>query len=241
MKNIIFVLCGNCRTFINCFDSIHTHIISKMFSQDINIYLYLYLKLSDPGPKDQYLGNFNYNDVDYTTILDKINKIKEEYSSLNIDYKLLPTDEITDNELLSQVKNRHLYTGFYSDDKKLLRGLHCHYNFEKCGNYILEKEQTIKCKFDYIIYIRPDLFFFKSCDNIKMYNKNLITLGTGPNSNNYDHIAIIPRFYLNAFFFDRMYTYRNNETKYFNIAEDVYSHTIEYEIKSIGDYYIKRN
>jgi hypothetical protein len=241
MESVLFVLSGNSRTFIHCIDSIYTHIISKLFPQNINIFIYLYLKLSDPGPKGQDGWNFEYRDNDYNIILDKINRIKIDYPAINIDYKILPTDEISDNDLISQVKDRSLYTGYYIKDNVLLRGLHCHYNFEKCGNYILEKEEFIQSKFKYIIYVRPDLFFIEDCNNIETYNTSLITLGEGPYSYNNDHIAIIPRDHLNSFFFDRMNLYRNNTLTNFISPEEVYWHTIKYEVNRIGKYYIKRS
>ena len=240
-KNAMFVLSGNCRTFIDCFDSCYIHIISKLFLQDCNIFIYLYLKLTDPGPKGQYGWDFEYNNLDLDLVLDKINSIKNKYSCLNIEYKLLDDNEISDNELMSQVKERALYSGFYHDDNIFIRGLHCHYNFEKCGMYILEKEKSIQRNFDYIIYVRPDLFFTNSCHNIEFYNKNIITLGEGPNIFNNDHIAIIPRHYLNEFFFDRINVYRNNTVKNFSSPEEVYWHTIQYEVNRVGEYYIKRS
>lgn len=139
-----------------------------------------------------------------------------------------------------QVKNRELYTGHYSKDNILLRGLHCHYNFEHCGIHILEKEEKMKCNFDYIIYVRPDLLFTNSCDTIEKYNNSIIPLGIGPNHYNNDHIAIVPRQHLNAFSFDRMNIYRNNTHNHFISPEEVYWHTIAYEVKNIGTYYIKR-
>ena len=232
---------GNCRTFIDCVDSLYIHIISTLFSQDVNIYIYLYLKLSDPGPKGQDGWNFEYKDVDYNMILDKINKIKKTYPTLNIEYKLLDGNEISDNDLMLQVKDRTLYNGYYAKDSVLLRGLHCHYNFEKCGMYILEKEKSIQSNFDYIIYVRPDLLFVDCCDNIEMYNKSIITLGAGPNECNNDHIAIIPRHHLDAFFFDRINVYRKNLLNHFISPEEVYWHTIKYEVKPIGKYHIKRS
>jgi hypothetical protein len=241
MENVLFVLPGNSRTFIDCIDSIYTNLISKLFSQDVNIFIYLYLKLSDPGPKGQDGWNFQYKDNDPNIILDKIHKIKTEYPSLNIEYKLLPGDEISDNELISQVKERGLYTGYYIRDSILLRGLHCHYNLEKCGNYILEKERSIESKFKYIIYVRPDLFIVNPCNNIETYNTSLITLGEGQHSYNNDHMAIIPREHLNSFFFDRMNVYRNNTLTTFISPEEVYWHTIKYEVKCIAAYYIKRS
>jgi hypothetical protein len=236
MKNAIFVLCGNCRTFIDCIESIYAHLISKLFSQDVNIFIYLYLKLSDPGPKGQQGWDYEYKQCDYNVILEEIQKIKTKYPMLNIEYKLLSGDEISDNDLLAQVKNRSLYNGFYAEDKKLLRALHCHYNFEKCGNYILEKETSIQCKFDYMIYVRPDLYFFESCNNITTFDASKIITGTT------DHMAIVPRNHLTAFFFDRMNIYRNNTEKYFTVAEEVWNHTIAniFKMGNIGKYYIKR-
>ena len=238
MKNAIFVLSGNCRTFIDCIDNQYTQLISKLFPQDVNIFLYLYLKLSDPGPKGQSGWNFEYKYIDYNAVLDKINQIKIKYPTLNIEYKILPDNEISDNELMSQVKDRSLYNSYYARDHILLRGLHCHYNLEKCGEYILEKETSLHCKFDYRIYVRPDLFFLKSCDNIDTYSEYIVTTGKGPCTD--DHLAIIPRNYLNAFFFDRMNIYRNNTLEYFITPEAVYFHTILYEIKPIGVYEILR-
>jgi hypothetical protein len=107
--------------------------------------------------------------------------------------------------------------------------------------HILNLEEQHKYRFDYIIYIRPDLFFIDVCDNIEMYNNSIITLGIGPNDYNNDHIAIIPRQHLNSFFFDRMNVYRNNTIHHFISPEEVYWHTITYEVKKIGKYYIKRN
>ncbi len=79
MTNAIFVLSGNCRTFIDCFDSIYNHIISKLFSDDVNIYVYLYLKLTDPGKKEQHGWDFEYKNVHFETLINKINLIKSIY------------------------------------------------------------------------------------------------------------------------------------------------------------------
>jgi len=35
--------------------------------------------------------------------------------------------------------------------------------------------------------------------------------------------------------------YRNNINTYFSIPEEVYQHNIPYEVKNIGNYFIKRN
>jgi len=75
---------------------------------------------------------------------------------------------------------------------------------------------------------------------LETYNGSIVTLGKGPNSYNNDHIAIVPRDYLNSFFFDRMNVYRSNTINYFCSPEEVYWHTLIYEVKPIGEYYIKR-
>jgi hypothetical protein len=239
--NVLFVLCGNCRTFIDCFDSFYNHVLSKLFSEEYTIHLYLYLKLTDPGPKGTDGWDFEYKDVDSTLLLEKIQNIKDVYPSLHIEHKILLTNEISDEELMAQVKARSLYTWVYSRDSVLLRGLHCHYNFEKCGNYIQNKEKEMNIQFDYIIYVRPDLFFTSDSNPIEQYDTNIVTLGNGEYPSNNDHIAIIPRKYLDVFFFERMNIYRNNITKQFNTPEEVYWETIPYTKANIGIYYIKRS
>ncbi len=242
MLNVLFVLAGNSRTFIDCIDNIYINVISHLFKNisSVNIFIYFYLKLDDPGPKGQPSMNFQYPPNDYQVILDKINQMKMNYPFLNIDYKILHTDEISNKQLLAQVKNRKAYIGFYELDHKFVRGLHCHYNLEKCGTYILEKETSMQCTFDYIIYIRPDLFFTEKCLGIEEYNKDVITLGEGLNRDCNDHIAIIPRQYMNAFFFERMNLYRTNKHYLFTRAEDVYHYTIHYQVKYMGKYFINR-
>jgi hypothetical protein len=242
MKKALFVLSGNCRTFTDCIDSICSNLVSKLFSEDVWIYMYLYLKIKDPGPRCDINWNFEYKNTDYNTIVQKIFNIKCKYPKYNIEYLILYNDSISDAELMSQVKDRSLYVGNnYSKDSIFLRGLHCHYNFEMCGNYILKKEKSINYEFDYIIYVRPDLFFTDCCNNIETYNKYLVTLGEGPTDYNNDHLAIIPKKYRNDFFFNRMKVYRNNTHIYFETPEEVYWYTIKYELKSIGKYYIKRS
>ena len=244
-QNVLFVLSGNCRTFIDCIDSCYLHIISKLFlGLDVNIHIYLYLKLTDPGPKGTPGWNFTYADVEYRFIENKINEIKDKYG-LSIDYKLLSNNEITDKELLSQVKDRSKYIDNYKNDKTLIRGLHCHYNLERCGNYILEKEASLGFQFNYYVYIRPDLYFTEDCAPIHTYDNSKVTLCSGcypDHSNGYanDHFAIIPKVYSKAFFFDRMNLYRNNTTNTFDTPETVYWHTINYTVRDIGKYIIKR-
>jgi hypothetical protein len=238
--NVMVIMCGNCRTFQKCIDSCYDNVISKLFSsEEVNISLYLYLKLTDPGPKGTEGWNYIYDNLDRMAIISKINDIKERYK-LDIDYTLLDSNEITDEELLSQVKDRSKYLGVYAKDSVLLRGLHCHYNFEKCGEYILEKEASSGKTFDSFIYIRPDLYFVSSSRAINTYDNTKVTLGSGPNDMNNDHIAIIPRNYFKQFFFSRMETYRNNLNVEFYAPEFVYWHGLHYNVDHIGKYHILR-
>jgi len=223
-KNAIFVFPGNCRTFIDCFDSCYKNVISKLFSEDTyNIYVYFYLKLIDPGPKGQRGWDYSYKNVDYDTLLNKINDIKSTYAHLNIEYKIIEKNEISDEELLSQVKDKSRYIGpFISIKTLLVRGLHIAYNFECCGKYILEKEKKIGATFNNIVYIRPDLYFVSKIPDISKFNNTLVTT-------RWDWMAIIPRKYLKGFFFERINVYRNNTTKFYRDPEDVYWDTIKYE------------
>ena len=124
--NVMFVLAGNCRTFIDCFDSMYSNIISKLFSEGTsnNIFLYLYLKLNDPGPKGQANWDFQYKDIEYNILIEKINEIKEKYLNIHVDYKILSSNAISDDEIMRKVKDRRLYINLFNNDYFLLRALH---------------------------------------------------------------------------------------------------------------------
>jgi hypothetical protein len=245
MKNVLIVMSGNARTFNICVNTIYYYVVSKLFVKDrseYNIYAYYYLKLTDPGPKGQPGWDFIYKDNTKELILNAINYVSKKYN-IKSESNVIFTNEISDEELLSQVKDRSKYTShIYGNDSFLLRGLHCHYNLEQCGKYILNKEKQENIVFDTIIYLRPDLYFNESCDSINTYSKDKITVGNGPDLYpwNNDHIAIIPRNQLYSFFFGRMKLYRENTSICYNRPEDVYLTTIDYEIKQIGHYIIKR-
>ena len=255
--NVIFILCGNCRTFIDCIDSCCDNVISKLFiGTKCNIYVYLYLKLTDPGPKGHGWGwDFTYSDVKYEMLINKINEIKDKHKNIFFEYKILNDNEISDTELLSQVKDRTKFIEYYSVDSFFIRGLQCHYNFESCGKYILEKEKSIENIFNYIIYIRPDLYFIKPCNTIDTYDNSSITVNHTINNiylidnplvknndtvNHTVSLAIIPREHFVSFFFDRMKIYRNNTTHNFTTFEDVYFKTIKFNVKDIGVSFVKR-
>jgi hypothetical protein len=244
MNNKIYFLCGGTRTFMDCFDSTYENIISKLFNNnnDVNTHVLLYLKCDDPGPKGQHNWDFTYENVDMDVLKNKIETYKKKYNNITFHSKILLTNEITDCELFSQIKNRKKYINFLNDNSKLLRALHCHYNIEQCGKIIEEIQINNNITFNYFIYIRPDLFFTSPCQDIIFYNNDKVIVGEGPNSYNIDHIAIIPKKYKNNFFFKRMELIRNNKNIFIDSAETLYLHTINnnYEIKNIGNYFIKR-
>ena len=243
----IYFLCGNARTFLNCFDSTYKNIIDKLFCDNTkkNTHVLFYLKCDDPGPKGQRGWDFTYPLIDETILKNKISEFTEKYNNISFHSEILPTNKINDSQLLLQVKNRTLYTGFLKDDKKLLRALHCHYNIEDCGKIINQIESHNKFNFDFYIYIRPDLFFEKPCDNISKYvtNTDKIILGVGPHVYNTDHIAIIPHKYKYNFFFERMNLIRTNDKTRLGTSEEIYWNTIQgkYIVKPIGKYIINRN
>ncbi len=230
--SIIYVICGGARTFLECFDSCYKRIINKL-APNYDISIFFYLKTIDIGPKGQEGWNFDYEDVEENTIIKKIKSLQ----NVNVYYKILKGNEIDDNSLIKDVKDRSKYIDFYSDDTKLIRGMHQFYNFKKCGEFIV----NLNKKFDTYVFIRPDLFFTVDCDPIETYSKNKVTIGKmGDTTVDWDHIAIIPSKYFNNFFFDRMEVFKNNTTQKYINSEGIYLSTIPYEQKYIGDYYIKR-
>lgn len=242
----IYFLCGNARTFIDCFDSTYENIILKLFCDNTkkNTHVLFYLKCDDPGPKGQRDWNFTYPLIDETTLKNKISEFTEKYNNISFHSEILPTNKINDSDLLSQVKTRKLYTKFLGDDNKLIRTLHFHYNIEDCGKIINQIETDNKVNFDYYIYIRPDLYFYESCHNISEYvtNTDKIILGPSIPPHINDHIAIIPHKYKDNFFFERMNLIRTNNETTFYMSEHIYENTIQgkYIRKTIGKSQIKR-
>lgn len=241
----VYFLCGNARTFVSCFDSIYTNVIDKLFSNNTrdNTHILFYLKCDDPGPKGQRDWDFEYPLINEIDLTNKVIEFTKKYTNITFHSEILPTNKISDNDLFAQLKDRTLYTKFLSEDSKLLRALHCHYNIEDCGKIINQIETHNAFNFDFYIYIRPDLFFQTPCQHISKYNIHKVTLGEGPNSYNNDHIAIIPHKYNYAFFYERMELIRTNQKTQLVTSEEIYWHTIKgnYEVKRIGKYMIKRS
>lgn len=243
----IFFLCGNARTFYDCFDSAYENIIDKLFCGNTqkNTHVLFYLKCDDPGPKGQAGWDFTYPPLDETVLKEYISKLANKHNNIRFHSQVLPTNKITDSQLLSQVKDRKQYIEFLDDDDKLVRALHCHYNIEDCGKIINQIELDNKVSFDFYIYIRPDLFFYTPCRSISEYvtNTDKVILGertTATYSN--DHLAIIPHKYRNDFFFERMNLIRTNDKIKFQDSEHIYWSTIrgKYIARPIGEYIIKR-
>jgi hypothetical protein len=239
MRNIIFVICGNARTFLQCFDSCYENVINVL-GRGQNVTLFFYLKLTDPGPKQQDGWNFTYSPQKHEEILGMIRKYYGR--GKQIYYQLLAGDEINEKDILNQIADRSKYGGFFNQDVHLSRAMHCHYNFEACGKFILDLEKHNHSIYHTIVYVRPDIFFTEKCFELKYYNPFKVTFGNGPNLLLSDHIAIIPRKFFKQFFFDRMKVYRENRTFFFEYAEMVYQFTLKDNFirENIGRYYIKR-
>ena len=73
MSNL-FVICGQARTFIDCFDSCYNKIINILSSG--KKYIFFYLKLNNDPPKKQKKWTFSYEDIPLEKIKKKINQIK---------------------------------------------------------------------------------------------------------------------------------------------------------------------
>jgi len=236
-KNVIFVLSGNARSFIDCIDSCYEHIITKLFQYtNTTITVLLYLKLNDP----KHPGFDSFSDINRTSIYNKLNELKKY--NIHVESIILNDNEIKDMDILSQVKDRSKYVEYFDNDENLIRALHCHYNFEVCGKKIIEYQKNKNILFDTFVYIRPDLFFTKDCETIDKYSSTKVTLCMGSSNYAYDdHAAIIPKKYFDNFFFKRMNTYRTNTTTNYRYSEDVYLKTIDYEKKEFGEFEIKRD
>jgi len=253
-KNRIYFLCGNARTFLSCFDSAYENIISKLFENNNkqNTHILFYLKCDDPGPRGVQYWDFEYDLIDKNKLKQEIERYEKKYKNITFHSKLLDTNEIGDNELLNQVKDRSKYVEGFERDKIFLRALHFNYNIEQCGKIIEEIQKKNNIEFDFFIFIRPDLFFSKCCSNIDNYNKNKVICSRyapfAPNEKHAtplyagcDLLAIIPNKYKDAFFFERMRLIRTNTEHVFKSAEPLYLHTLDsYQLIQIGDFKIKR-
>ena len=231
--NNIFVICGNSRTFLQCFDSCYKNIIKEIR----NSVILFYLKLDDPGPKGQEGWNYSYKKNIKKEIEEKINSYK-----INAIKIILDTDEITDQELINQVNNRELFINFLSEDNKLARAMHCHYNLYRCGEIIKAYEKKNNIEFNTFIYIRPDLYFETPLVSNNYDNLNKIIIALKFRNFKSDLFAIIPRKYFKDFFIDRFLFYKNNTDLKVSNAEEIYFKTIskKFTTKYLSKYYIKR-
>ena len=182
-----------------------------------------------------------YPPINKEELENQILHFTKKYNNITFHSKVLLTNEIGDDKLFSQVKNRKLYIEFLSDDKKLLRALHCIYNLEACGKIIKDIELKESLNFDYCIYIRPDLFFKKQCKHISNYTSNNIVNGIVNHDAGGDHIAIIPKQYIYEYFFLRMDFFRTNTSLKIKYIEALLEIFTNYSVAdNIGDYMIKR-
>ena len=79
----IYFLCGNARTFFDCFDSTYENIIDKLFCDNTkkNTHVLFYLKCDDPGPKGQRRWDFTYQLIDETILKKYISKLTKKYNN----------------------------------------------------------------------------------------------------------------------------------------------------------------
>jgi len=246
-KTNMYIVAGNCRTFLECVDSCINKLVTKLDPENNNE-IFFYLKLKDERTKEDKLGPKNdlvnkdnieiaiYPIVTYDEILNKIKEISKNYK-FNIYYKIIDKDEIDDTELLSKIKNMAMYSKFTdgnSSHRFLLRSLHQSYNAYICGNYIKEIEKINKYNYDTLIYLRPDMYFTNSSYHINDIPKNTIIHMS-------DHIAIIPNQYFDDFFYGRMNIFETNNTKEYRIIEEIFFDSLKkHEEYKFVEYYLKR-
>ena len=237
MPKTVFVFCGGARTFLQCFDICYEKVISRLCPDPSDVTLLFYMKLTDPGPKQQEFWNYEYADVNYNETVAKINEYRGR--GIRIFDTILFHSEINDIDLMLSVKDRSLYDGFNSSDVHFIRALHQAYNFEQCGKRILEIEKAQGYQFDFAVYVRPDLIFFTEAPPLSEIILDKVVMCTGVNAYIYDHFAIVPRVYLEHFFLEKMETYRTNTTKTYETPEMLYIE-VNHRVETIAHYNIQR-
>jgi hypothetical protein len=245
----LFVISGNCRTFLSCIDNCIENLINNL-DKNSNNEIFFYLKLKDERTKEDNIGGehpiFNRENIEYAMfpkceyndIVKKINEINQN-NKFNIYYKILYKDEVDDATLIKQIKNKSLYSKFggpnVSPEKYLLSALHQTNNAYMCGKYIEQIERHNEYKYSTIIYLRPDMYFENKTKKIDELPKNTIVYM-------HDHIAVIPRLFFNYYFNERKNIFETNDTIEYYAFEEMYydalyNISIEYKF---GDYYLKR-
>ncbi len=174
----LFVISGNARTILNCIDSQYTHLITKLFSNDPNakVSVYMHIKLTDPGPKGLSGYNYSYEPVDREALLKKIKELMNQYPNIHIYHTILDGEEIGEEELFSQLKERSRFTEHLAEDKFLKRSMFIHYNYERCGVNILRLQKENNCEYDTFVYKRPDIYLKEDCKTIDTYYKKKLII-----------------------------------------------------------------
>jgi len=237
MPKTVFMFCGGARSFLECFDTAFERIISKLCPDLGDVTLLFYMKLTDPGPKQQEYWNYSYKNTSYQETLRKIESYRDRCPEIY--HKILFNSEINDIDLMLSVKNRYLYNGFNEQDVHFIRALHQAYNFERAGQMLLEIQEKKGYEFDTVVYVRPDLFFTSEAAPLSTYRLDRAIFCKGTSSYSYDHFAIVPKALMRKFLFGKMETYRTNTKRNFVTPEHLYievAHTIE----PLAEYYIKR-
>ena len=210
---ILYIIAGGSRTLKYTIDSIFKNVIIP-FSDGYEYDVLYYLKSSDPGPKQQLNKNFVYKDVNKDDIIKIIGKYKQTKTII------LDKDEFDDKSIYKFVNNRDNFIGFLDqklddDDvdeygrpyKRIARMLQYHYNILRCGD-IIDKEMNNK--YDWIVWLRPDLQFLNKLDSYKKFSPERIYFSK-PWKNKHslmDHFSIIP-YKLKDKFFKNIFNFYN--------------------------------
>ena len=173
----IFVLLGNARTFIECFESFCSRMLLNLFEDNTkeNTFVLLYLKTDDPGAKNQKSHkanqnfNFSYPKVNADKIHLLIDQMEKQFSNVHFVRHIIPANEKTDEELFELLPKRELYFDWLKSDIQLKRALQQAYNFQRCDELISEIEKNNNIEFDFYLTVRPDIYFIKDFEDISKY------------------------------------------------------------------------
>jgi hypothetical protein len=237
---------------MKCIDNAFKHVVTKLFSNDpsAKVSVYMHLKLTDPGPKGHPNFNYEYPPVNKESMLNKIQELTNTYPDIKIHHTLLDGEEISEHDLLSQLKARSRFTEHLGEDKFLKRSMFIHYNYEKCGVNILRLQEENKCVYDTFVYMRPDIIVSEDCNTIDTYDKDKVIFSSRRHEPDKDCLGgtglifIIPKKFFKNFFVDIMNIYRTDtgdRYKKLISAEEVGASALPYKVAKISNPEILRN
>jgi hypothetical protein len=124
-SDVLVLIAGGARTFLHTFDSQITSVIDALGHADV----YLYLKLTDPGPKGQEGWNFKYKDQNKEAI-----ELKIKQCSSVVGYELVNGDPPNETQkMLRDLDCRRIFKGYMDEGLHRVRAMLMHQTLHTAG------------------------------------------------------------------------------------------------------------